>query len=383
MLTPTSRTSWEARRFRRWWRTGRFAIGTIGFGMKSVSGRSRVPRPAAMIIAFTRGACCPACRASEPVYGRRCTPASVTIAVTRFAGVTSNAGFRAGEAVGDLERRALLDRRFSSPRRRVVIDRGRRRDDDERNLVMRREHRETIRADLVRHVTVRGDAIGADDDVRDAADAMTAPAAPSTITVKGMPSCSSSHAVSRAPWSAGGSRRRRRGSRRPRACAARTAPSAEPCPAVASAPVLQWVRTAQPGAKSDAACSPIATQRATSSRWIARARSASTSGVGSRLPHLGERPREVDRRRPGGHEHGRGGVEVLTVLRSERVAHAPPPHRSHGAPRTASMRIASATSAGRSALQLDDLVGQTALVEEDDTVVLEPDDVLGPRDRAG
>jgi hypothetical protein len=34
---------------------------------------------------------------------------------------------------------------------------------------------------------------------------------------------------------------------------------------------------------------------------------------------------------------------------------------------------------GRAALQLDDLGRQPALVEQDDTVVLEPDDVLGPQ----
>ena len=34
---------------------------------------------------------------------------------------------------------------------------------------------------------------------------------------------------------------------------------------------------------------------------------------------------------------------------------------------------------GRAALQLDDLGRQAALVEQDDTVVLEADDLLGPR----
>ena len=48
-----------------------------------------------------------------------------------------------------------------------------------------------------------------------------------------------------------------------------------------------------------------------------------------------------------------------------------------GAPRTASVRIASATSAAERADELDLLVGQPPLVEEDDAVVLEPEDPLG------
>ena len=45
-----------------------------------------------------------------------------------------------------------------------------------------------------------------------------------------------------------------------------------------------------------------------------------------------------------------------------------------GAPRTASTRIASASSATVAAAELDLLLGQQALVEHDDGVVLEADD---------
>ena len=47
-----------------------------------------------------------------------------------------------------------------------------------------------------------------------------------------------------------------------------------------------------------------------------------------------------------------------------------------GAPRTASVRIASASSVGIVAAKLDHLVGKPPLVEDDDGVVLEPDDAL-------
>ena len=47
-----------------------------------------------------------------------------------------------------------------------------------------------------------------------------------------------------------------------------------------------------------------------------------------------------------------------------------------GAPRTASDLIASASSAASVAAELDHLIGQPALVEDDDRVVLEPDDAV-------
>src|SRR4051794_31043209 len=51
-FATTSFSSWPARRLRMCSMIGRFATGTRGLGISCVSGRSRVPRPAAMTIAF-------------------------------------------------------------------------------------------------------------------------------------------------------------------------------------------------------------------------------------------------------------------------------------------------------------------------------------------
>ena len=107
-------------------------------------------------------------RGSDSSYGARCTPSSVTIAAISAAGVTSKAGLRAAKRVV-----------ISAPSRSSIgipapvggrrIDRRGRRDDVERDPVMRRGHGETIRADLVRGVAVRGDPVGAGDDAVDLA----------------------------------------------------------------------------------------------------------------------------------------------------------------------------------------------------------------------
>ena len=125
-------------------------------------------------------------RASESAYGARWTPSSVTIAAISSAGVTSKAGLRAGKRVVTSRRVALLDRDLGAGRRREIDRRGRR-DDVERDPVMRGEHGERVRADLVRGVAVRGDPVGAGDDRSTSPAAISEPAAESAITACGIP----------------------------------------------------------------------------------------------------------------------------------------------------------------------------------------------------
>ena len=68
--------------------------------------------------------------------------------------------------------------------------------------------------------------------------------------------------------------------------------------------------------------------------------------LGSRRgAHLPERPGEVHRRRTGCEQHLVRGVEVLAAQRGEARTRTPLRHAIAGAPRIASVRIASATSA--------------------------------------
>ena len=142
-------------------------------GRRSRRSRSRRSRPSSRLRRH-RATASRAQRARDRVArtAARSTPRSVTIAVMRCAGVTSNAGLRAGDASGRdpraarttalRPRRALRSR--SRRRSRVArIDRADGRDDVERHAVRLRRQREPVGADLVRRVAVRRDAVGADD----------------------------------------------------------------------------------------------------------------------------------------------------------------------------------------------------------------------------
>ena len=85
----------------------------------------------------------------------------------------------------------------------------------------------------------------------------------SVISVQGMPSCRHSQAVSRAPCRYGRVSQAMTDTFFP--FAERTTPSAVPWPAVARAPVLQWVMTRAPAGMSSAPRSPSARFAATSS----------------------------------------------------------------------------------------------------------------------
>ena len=169
--------------------------------------------------------------------------------------------------------------------------------------------------------------------------AMSEPAAESAMTACGMPARSSSHAVRRAPWRSG-----RVSSTRTRSSRPRSAGGAERADRGAVA------------AGREAAGVAV--------RQRARARLEELGGVGGHAPaavdlflveraralgrrvvaHLRERPRKVDRGRPGRREHALGLVEILAAQRREREPYAAAMPIA-GAPRTTIVRIASATSA--------------------------------------
>ena len=116
--------------------------------------------------------------------------------------MTSKAGLRAGKrAVTSAASRSSIGISAPVGGRRSSVER--RRDDVERDAVVRGEHGEAVRADLVRGVAVRRDPVGAGDDAVDLAAAIRCAAAESAITACGMPSASSSQAVSRAPCRSG------------------------------------------------------------------------------------------------------------------------------------------------------------------------------------
>jgi hypothetical protein len=90
---------------------------------------------------------------------------------------------------------------------------------------------------------------------------------------------------------------------------------------------------------------------------------------------LPDRPREIDSRRPRGEEDGSGFVEVLPPLCGERVT-----VRGRDADRRRAAHGHRPDRLGhvgrRPAFELDFLVGQAPLVEDDDAVLLEPNDLL-------
>ena len=97
-------------------------------------------------------------------------------------------------------------------------------------------------------------------------------------------------------------------------------------------------------------------------------------------PHLVERPDEVDRRGPGLHEGAVRGIEVFPPLRRERVAVG---GRDADCRRASHDHRANSVGdlGGVAAAHLDLLERQPALVEEDDGIVLEPDDPLRSEQR--
>ncbi len=109
---------------------------------------------------------------------------------------------------------------------------------------------------------------------------MSVAAALSAVRVTGMPSCKSSHAVKRAPWSHGRVSLAKTPMMCPAATPARTTPSAVPYPPVASAPALQCVSTLLLAWMRAAPNSPMRRLAAMSSAWM-RCASSSRREAGS------------------------------------------------------------------------------------------------------
>ena len=98
--------------------------------------------------------------------------------------------------------------------------------------------------------------------------------------------------------------------------------------------------------------------------------------LGGRIgPHLVERPAEVHRRRPRRGERLVGGVEVVALPGGERQAvRGGDADRRRAAHRERPDRLGELRRIG--AAELDHLVREPPLIEDDDRVVLEPDDAV-------
>jgi hypothetical protein len=104
--------------------------------------------------------------------------------------------------------------------------------------------------------------------------------------------------------------------------------------------------------------------------YLARTR-AEISG----LAQLRDRPTEIDRSGPRGEQDGRCFVEVFPALGGECV---PVSRRDADRRGTANGHCPDCLGylGGRTALELDLLVGQAPLVEDDDSILFQPQDLL-------
>ena len=247
--------------------------------------------------------------------------------------------------------------------RREVDGRGRR-DDVERDPVVAGEHRERVRADLVRRVAVRGDPVGAGDDAVDLAGRHQRRGGRvgdhgvrdrrRLELPRGQP-----RALQERPRLVDPDVREQPRSQavEQRADGAAVAAGREP----AGVAVRQRARARARRARRRERA--ICRQRSTSSAWIRRACSA----VGSSSIRSSAQPRftAVGRDRA---EHRVGRAEVLARARPRARSRTRRRRRSPARRARPSSRIASATSAARPALDLDLVERQPPLVEQDDAV---------------
>ena len=219
--------------------------------------------------------------------------------------------------------------------------------------------------------------------------AIRGPAATSAISVCGTPAWASSQAVSRAPWRYGRVSSTQTWTWRPAWWAAWTTPSAVPNWPHASGPVLQWVRM-RSGRSSGGGSSarPKSASRPWSvvaSRTIASASARSASAIAAAVL------RQVADLRRSGPSSGRPPSARLTAVGRDCTRALAPPAQDRppgvrrrrrgirsadsaspiaatwpiaGAPRTTISRIAQATSPADADLDLDEAVGQPALVDQ-------------------
>ena len=193
----------------------------------------------------------------------------------------------------------------------------------------------------------------------------------SAITACGMPRRSSSQAVSRAPWSSG--RVSSDPDVRHAPCLPGGADRAERRPVAArrepaGVAVREDARRAREELDRVRAHPPAALD-------LVRVDLLGALRESGRLRICVERPAQVDRSRARRGERLGRDVEVLPALAASASPYAAAMPIA-GAPRTASTRIASATSAAVSQRSSTSSSGQPPLVEHDDGVVLEPDDPL-------
>ena len=156
-----------------------------------------------------------------------------------------------------------------------------------------------VGADLVGHVAVGRDAVGAHHHpVHQAAGDQAAGRGVGDHPV-GIPARPSSQAVSRAPWSSGRVSSTHTSASRPRSQAAASTPPAVPRPPVASAPVLQWVARDRPGRPPRARLGhPAVAVALGSRRTLSAAEDSATTRPAELHPAPGGRTR-LDPRRAG------------------------------------------------------------------------------------
>ncbi len=162
--------------------------------------------------------------------------------------------------------------------------------------------------------------------------------------------------------------------------------SAVPAPAVARAPALQWVSTAEPGVMSAAPSSPISLQDSTSWRKMLSAcsRSTSTTEAGGRASERSSAERmrssavkrftavgRVEARRSiaarmEGRNFGTGPRPDCIAARTTAYAAATP---MAGAPRIRRARIASATIVMVGGLNVPLFMRKQGLIEEPESTV--------------
>src|SRR2546428_5967354 len=189
---------------------------------------------------------------------------------------------------------------------------------------------------------------------------MRCPAMLSVISVTGIFSWIISHAVRRAPWRYGRVSLAITETRLPASRAERITPRAVPGPAVARAPVLQWVRTRAPSGTRAAPARPMARLVSTSATESASAASATLpaadfgscfaastprmrSSAQNRFTAVGRLAASASNAASIAVSNSRGGRSCCRCASSATPKAAAQPIA--GAPRTTIERMASATSA--------------------------------------
>ncbi len=199
--------------------------------------------------------------------------------------------------------------------------------------------------------------------------AISDPAPASATTGRGCPARSSSHAVSRAPWSSGRVSSTQTCSSRPCSQAERSTPTAVPRPPVASAPALQCVSTRSPAANSVRAELAHAAVGSSCSAAMRVRLGRAASGAASDAV---ERPAQVHGRGPRVAERAGGRLGVLAARgRQRQPVCRGDPDRGRATDRERADRVRHLTRLG--AAQPGLLAGKPPLVEQLENAVAPSD----------